>query len=215
MRTFALIGSVVLLCSLCSTTLQAEREISLDLRTRDRKTNELVIQPTKLDPHKVGIIIIDPWNYHWCMTACQRVSAMAPRWNRVLECARKLGMQVIWAPTEAASQYAGTPQREWAAAVELVPVPHRRNLSCVFTTGVGPCMCGPGITCECNYGLDGICRDLVIDPADLIVCGTQETYSIQDAAQFDVNGSHGHLPTPARRTARIVHRLSRITAWCP
>ena len=39
-------------------------------------------------------------------------------------------------------------------------------------------MCGPGIPCEVNYGLDGICSDLVIDSSDLIVSGTQETYSI-------------------------------------
>ena len=153
-------------------------EITLSLRIRDAKTGQVVIKPLKIDPRKVGIIIVDPWNYHWCMTACQRVSAMAPRWNRALECARELGIQILWAPTEAASQYAGTPQREQAAAVNLVPVPQVRNLSCTFTAAVGACACGPGIPCEINYGLDAICSDLVIDAADLIVSGTAETYSI-------------------------------------
>ncbi len=152
--------------------------LELELRTRDSQTSQILVNHEKLDPHKVAIIIIDPWNYHWCMTACQRVSAMAPRWNRALQCARELGIQVLWAPTEAASQYAGTLQRERAAAVSLVPVPQVRKFSCGFTAGVGGCMCGPGIGCESNYGLDGICSDLVIDPADLIVSGTQETYSI-------------------------------------
>ncbi|MEI6783880.1 MAG: hypothetical protein WCQ21_23560, partial [Verrucomicrobiota bacterium] len=53
-------------------------EITLSLRIRDAKTGQVVIKPLKIDPRKVGIIIVDPWNYHWCMTACQRVSAMAP-----------------------------------------------------------------------------------------------------------------------------------------
>jgi hypothetical protein len=154
------------------------RPLSLTLQTRDPSTNEVVLKTEEVDPAKVGIVIIDPWNYHWCMTACKRVSAMAPRWNRALECARELGIQVMWAPTEAASMYAGTPERERAAAVPLVPVPKVRELSCAFTARVGPCACGPGIRCQLHYGLDGICSDLIIDPADLIVSGTAETYSL-------------------------------------
>src|SRR6476661_8898293 len=115
----------------------SELSLELELQTRDRQTGQITLNHEKLDPHKVAIIIIDPWNYHWCMTACQRVSAMAPRWNRVLQCARELGIQVLWAPTEAASQYAGTLQRERAAAVARVPVPQVRKFSCGFTAGVG------------------------------------------------------------------------------
>ena len=87
----------------------------------------MTLKTEDVDSAKVAVVIIDPWNYHWCMTACQRVSAMAPRWNRALQCARELGIQILWAPTEAASQYAGTPQRERAAAVNLVPVPRCAN----------------------------------------------------------------------------------------
>ena len=47
---------------------------------------------------KVAVVIVDPWNYHWCMTACERVSAMVPRWNRALECARKLGSRSFGVP---------------------------------------------------------------------------------------------------------------------
>src|SRR5512137_2401048 len=125
------------LCPLSSVSARSgtePRRLSLTLQTRDPKSNQVALKTEDVDSAKVGVVIIDPWNYHWCMTACQRVSAMAPRWNRALQCARELGIQIMWAPTEAASQYAGTPQRERAAAVNLVPVPQVRKLSCAFTT---------------------------------------------------------------------------------
>ena len=155
-----------------------ERVLVLEQQTRDPKTGAPTLAKKTIDPSKTAVIIIDPWNFHWCMTACQRVASMAPRWNRALECARKLGMQVMWAPTEVASMYAGMPQREWAAAVPLIEVPELWKLVAKFTAPGGGCMCGPGISCEVNYGADGIAPDLVIDPNDLIVSGRQETYSI-------------------------------------
>ena len=134
----------------------AEKPLEFDLQTRDPKTSQVTTAKQKLDPKKTGIVVVDPWNFHWCMTACQRVEAMVPRWNRALQCARKLGMQVMWAPTDVASQYVGTPQRERALAVEYLKVPRVRDLACRFTCPVGPCMCGPGIACRVNYGWDGM-----------------------------------------------------------
>ncbi len=45
------------------------------LQTRDSK-NKQVVQSERVASNKVGVVIVDPWNYHWCMTACERVSAM-------------------------------------------------------------------------------------------------------------------------------------------
>ena len=156
----------------------AERLLEFDLQTRDPKTSQVTTAKQKLDPKKTGIVIVDPWNFHWCMTACQRVEAMVPRWNRALECARKLDMQVTWAPTDVASQYVGTPQRERALAVEYLEVPRVRDLACRFTCPVGPCMCGPGIACRVNYGWDGMAPGLVLGQQDLIVSGLPEIYSL-------------------------------------
>jgi hypothetical protein len=153
-------------------------EITLNLRVRDAKTGQVVIKPLKIDPRKVGIVIVDPWNYHWCMTYTHRLLATVPRMDRSLQCARRLGMTVMWAPTEAASQYAGCPQRERAAAVPLVEVPRVRSLQCKFAPRQGACTCGPGVACEVNYGLDGICSQLAIEADDLIVSNQQETYSL-------------------------------------
>jgi len=157
----------------------AERILELDVQTRDPKTGTPILAKKKLDPSKTGIIIIDPWNFHWCITATHRVLAMGPRLNRALECARQLGIQVMWSPTEVASMYAGTPQRERAAAVPYVDAPTvRKLLECNFSAHVGDCTCGPGLACELNYGADGICSEFNIGENDLIVSGKQETYSI-------------------------------------
>jgi len=157
----------------------AERILEVNVQTRDPKTGAPIITKKKLDPAQTGIVIIDPWNFHWCITATHRVVAMGPRLNRALECARQLGIYVMWSPTEVASMYAGTPQRERAAAVAVVEVPEVRKLpECHFTAHVGDCMCGPGLVCELNYGADGICTTFNIGKNDAIVSGRQEVYSI-------------------------------------
>jgi len=171
--------AVTVLSALAGRAASADDKLlEFDLQTRDAKTDQVVTAREKLEPAKTGVVIVDPWNFHWCMTACQRVEAMVPRWNRALECARKLGMQVMWAPTDVASQYVGTPQRERALGVEYLDVPQVRDLTCRFTCPVGACICGPGIACQVNYGWDGMAPGLVIADEDLIVSGLQEIYSL-------------------------------------
>lgn len=135
-------------------------------------------QVVSIDPKRSAVVIIDPWNHHWCMTAAARVGALVPRWNRALAGFRRLGMTVIWAPTEAASQYAGWPQRERAAALARIAVPRERAVEIPFTVKRGPCMCGPGIACPVHYGLSAIHPGLTIVDDDYIVSGSAEVYSL-------------------------------------
>ncbi|MBM4038852.1 MAG: hypothetical protein FJ290_10085, partial [Planctomycetes bacterium] len=172
------------------------RSIELSLQTRDPKTGQPSVAKQKLDPAKVGIVIVDPWNFHWCMTAAQRFGAMAPRLNHALEAARKLGIQVFWSPTDVASQYAGWPQRERALAVPLLDAPRVRRLDLRINVGVGPCMCGPGIPCLVNYGWDGMNPNLIIGDRDLIVCGMQELFSLlrqRGITQLIYMGGHTNM----------------------
>jgi nicotinamidase-related amidase len=170
----------ILLLGLAADRVHAQaRALHLTLHTRDPKTNQVVVQAEDVDSARVAVVIVDPWNFHWCMTACERVSAMAPRWNRALECARKLGMPILWAPSDVAGDYAGYPQRERALAVPLVPVPKVREMPPArFTAPGGGCMCGPGIDCLVNYGWDGMNPDLILAEDDLIVSSTEEVYSL-------------------------------------
>ena len=152
--------------------------LTLKIQTRNSSTKEAIVDELKIEASKIGIVAIDTWNYHWCMTAAQRVGAMVPRMNRALECARRLGINILWAPTDVASQYVGRPQRERAMAVPYVEVPQTRELVCNFTVKTGTCLCGPGIGCVGNDGQDGIQEGLHIADSDWIVSGLPEIYSI-------------------------------------
>jgi alpha-L-fucosidase 2 len=132
-----------------------------------------------LDPAKTAIIIIDMWNFHWCMTAAERVSAMVPRMNAVLDIARKQGMQIIWNPSDVVTAYSGYPQYEKALAVEHHHTPEiRTEIAAKFTAPFGACLCGPGFRCGGNYGWDGMNPDLIIGDSDLISASTDEIYSL-------------------------------------
>jgi nicotinamidase-related amidase len=181
LRPTSLACAVALLTGMAPLALPAPydppRAIELSLRTRD-KEGRPVAQAEAVDPRKVAVIVIDPWNYHWCLTAAERVGALVPRLNRALECARRLGMTVVWAPTDVAGMYAGTPQRERALAVRPLPVPKvLPELTCTFSVPGNHCMCGPGHPCTPNYGWDGMHPGIAVARDDLICCGTQETYS--------------------------------------
>ena len=156
----------------------ANRSLELSLQTRDPQTNQVKIQKQIIDPRKVGIIVVDPWNYHWCMTWTAQAGGMVPRLNKVLEVARKLGMQVFWAPTDAASMYVGWPQRELALGIPYADVPKIRSYRVEHKLPQGKCHCGPGFACQIDYGENAMPPDLVIADEDLIVSGTQEFYSI-------------------------------------
>jgi len=171
-------GFPIVLLAVASSVVAGEPIMQLDLQTRNPRTNAVVVKREQVDPAKVGVVIVDPWNYHWCMTWTQQAGGMTPRMNRALQGARKLGMAVFWGPTDVASQYVGTPQRERAMAVPYIEVPHVRDITCKFTVPYGPCLCGPGIRCTTNYGEELMDPRLVIAQDDLIVSGTQELYSI-------------------------------------
>jgi len=145
--------------------------IELTLQSRDRETGRILAKNESIDPRKIGIVVIDMWNTNDCMTNAQRAAALVPRMNKALEAARRLGMQIIWAPTDVASQYVGTPQRERAIALPSSPLPHIGNFSCPFsvpTVRPDKCMCGPGIVCHIHYGWDGMDPGLVIGTGDWI-----------------------------------------------
>ena len=174
-------GWVSLLLMTCLLTGAAGSAIELSLQTRDRETGRILSTNESIDLKKTGIVIVDMWNTNDCMTNAQRAAALVPRMNKVLEAARRLGMQIIWAPTDVASQYVGTPQRERAIALERYPLPQVMKFSCPFsvpTVRPAKCMCGPGIVCHIHYGWDGMDPGLAIGAGDWIVGDPEELYSI-------------------------------------
>jgi hypothetical protein len=153
----------------------------ISLQTRDSKTNQAITRIEDVDASKIGVVIVDPWNYHWCMTATERVSAMVPRWNKALEVARKIGMPVVWCPSDVIGSYSGYPQRERVLGMKLLTVlKERETPDTKFTapSTSGACMCGPGISCKGNYGWDGMCPDLFLADNDFIASSTEEVYTL-------------------------------------
>jgi hypothetical protein len=96
---------------------QAER-LPVTVRKYDSVSGKYITERMVLNPSKTAIIVVDMWNYRWCMTASERVSAMVPRMNGVLAVARETGMQVVWNPSDVATAYSDYPQYENAVAVK-------------------------------------------------------------------------------------------------
>jgi nicotinamidase-related amidase len=54
---------------------------------------------------ETAILICDMWDRHWCRGATERVAAMVPRMNRLVERARAAGVQIIHAPSDTVDFY--------------------------------------------------------------------------------------------------------------
>jgi NPCBM/NEW2 domain-containing protein/chitobiase/beta-hexosaminidase-like protein len=157
---------------------QTERG-AIDFPLRTRIDKQPVERREKIDPRHVGIVVIDLWDYHWCMTCAQRVASMTPRMNRAFDGARQLGMQIIFAPTTGVVPYQDWPQRKAVKSISDYDWPALSDVKLIAGGGCGgPCMCGPGIDCKLNYGMKAMCPSLRIDDRDLIVWGSREMYNI-------------------------------------
>lgn len=66
------------------------------------------------------LIICDMWDNHWSRGATERVNAMAPRMNAVVQRARARGVRIIHAPSETMSFYANSPARQ--RLIDLPPM---------------------------------------------------------------------------------------------
>ncbi|MBI4326062.1 MAG: NPCBM/NEW2 domain-containing protein [Chloroflexi bacterium] len=151
--------------------------LEVDLQRRDPATGQIVITREKLDPARVGIVVVDMWNFHWCKTSSARVAALVPRMKRVLAAAHGLGMTIFWCPSDVADNYVGTPQREAAAAVRLRPLPELRQVQCPPAPDGGGCTCGAE-RCQVNYGWDGMHPDLQMFEGDFMPNDLETLYSL-------------------------------------
>lgn len=136
-----------------------------------------LIREESIDPRKTGIIVVDPWNFHWCKTATMRVGALIPRLNRSLAACRKLGMTVMLCPSDVVDHYVGWPQREKVLAMEKLTVPPLQRIDCPAPPGGGGCACGHD-KCVPNFGWDAMHPDLKIGPDDLMPDTLQDVWSI-------------------------------------
>ena len=152
-RLVSLVGSVFLACSgaMSQPGGVEAAELELTFQTRDAATGAIRRTAERVDPHRVGVIAVDVWNYHWCKTATMRVDALVPRIDRALNAARELGMTVMLCPSDVVDNYVGYPQREAVLALPRVPVPSVVDVACPPVPDAGGCACGRE-RCAVNYG---------------------------------------------------------------
>jgi sialidase-1 len=179
MRTLAIFSLLIVVLLIPLYTAQA-KTVELDLQRRDSKTGEVFITQEKVDPSKIGVVVIDMWDYQGCVTVVGRIGAMIERMNESVGAARELGMQVLWSPTDIAGMYVGTEQYERALGFPNHPVPEKqREFNIEFSVNGSSCMCGPGIECPNNWGFSRQHKDLVIADKDMMITGEQgQLYSI-------------------------------------
>ena len=94
-----------------SLVLEVQRRSAAGAAAREKVT---------LDPTRTAVVVVDMWDRHWCVTYTARVAGLVPRMNRTLEACRKLGMQVVFAPSDVAGFYKDAPQRKAMQAVAVV-----------------------------------------------------------------------------------------------
>jgi len=69
-------------------------------------------------------VVVDMWNQHWCQSATTRVGELAIPMNQTLAAARKLGIHIIFAPSDCTGYYANTPVRKNVLSLPNVTVPN-------------------------------------------------------------------------------------------
>ncbi len=162
-------------------------DLVIPLRTRDPVSGVLRENRVTADSRRIGVVVMDMWSYHWCLTCSERAAALVPRMNRVLDGARKLGMTIVFTPTSAIASHEDSPQRLAARSLpdaawpvlQTVPYPQ-----CGLKNPYS-CRCGPGIDCPRNWGGDAMNPALRIEPGDLVAWGTREVWNVVQARKLE------------------------------
>jgi len=132
-----------------ATGKNANKTIELELQRRDPASGTLVVEKKTIDTAKTAIVVIDMWDRHWCKTYTQRVGNMTPRMNQTLEAARKLGVQVVYAPSDVADFYKDYPQRKSMQAIPTQLPPEKIAFNPpAEPEGKDCCECGPTQPCK-------------------------------------------------------------------
>lgn len=152
------------------------RTLTLSLQSRGADDKPAVRKET-VDPRRVGIVVVDVWNYHWCKTATMRVDALVPRINGALDAARSLGMTVMLCPSDVVEAYVGWPQRETILAMPKHALPPLSKIECPSPPDGGGCACGRE-RCVGNYGWDAMHPALRIAGGDLMPDTLEEVWTL-------------------------------------
>ena len=126
------------------------------------------------------MLLVDAWHYHWCRTWRSRAGSLVPRVNHSLDGARKLGMTLVFSPTNAMRDLNDSPQRKNTLALADRPLPPLANLPDPYPGAIrwGMCECGLGDDCHYTNNVNNQHPDIRMTAADFIALTQQEAYNI-------------------------------------
>jgi len=75
--------------------------------------------PRHWPARETALLLCDVWDKHWCRGATERLDAMVPRMNAVVERCRTRGVSIIHAPSGTMEFYAESPARQ-----RILDTPH-------------------------------------------------------------------------------------------
>jgi len=163
-------GSGSVESDLCTITLQKRNAEGL-----------IRIDTTKIKGSQTAVVVMDMWDKHWCESFTSKAVSMIEPMNRTLDAARKLGITVVFSPSEVTDFYNDLPQRE-----AMKTLPHHDMPENTFDPpqppwkDTGGCECGPDRPCNAKSGSVWTRqhKDLKIEEGDFITEDTQELYNL-------------------------------------
>jgi nicotinamidase-related amidase len=151
--------------------------LTLQTRTAD---NRIQVADSVLEGHKTALIVVDMWDRHWCKTFTTATADMVPGMNKVLTAARKLGIQVIFAPSDVTAFYKDKPQYQAVKQFPAVPLRVVRPFNPPYApwSVTGGCECSADRPCQEKNVWTRQHKDLIITAEDLITDKAEEINNI-------------------------------------
>ncbi len=148
-----------------------ETFLDLNLQQYDPASGVPTQIKEKLVTTKAAIVVVDMWDQHWCKTYTARVSNLVPRMNQTLEAARKLGIPIVFAPSDVVGFYAEYPQRKAMQTVPSYPLPEPNTFEPPpQPVGRDRCECGPDQPCPAGVRVwTRQHKDLVLAENDVVI----------------------------------------------
>jgi len=173
--TFIIIGCLLISCA----KSDDDPEVTLNFKFRD-SSGKTYFNKESIDAKKVAIIVMDTWDYHWCRSWRNRAASLIPRMNKTLEGARKLGITILFSPTNAMRDMHNTRQRKATLQLPFHQIPESLNL---LEEGASPflsgnCECGYGHACFVTHNVNNQHPQLVMSDEDFIAVTLQEAYNV-------------------------------------
>ncbi|MGH9633061.1 MAG: NPCBM/NEW2 domain-containing protein [Bryobacteraceae bacterium] len=172
LQTSALIGGA-------SGAAQQDPGIEVLLQTRDPQGRPSSAAK-RIDPAKTAVFLIDAWHYHWCRTWRNRAGSLVPRINHSLDGARKLGMTLVFSPTNAMRDLNESQQRKNTLALADQVLPKLTDLHDPYPGAIrwGMCECGLGDDCHYTNNVNNQHPEIRMTPAEYIALTQQEAYNV-------------------------------------